>query len=96
MKKASKLLALALSAVMALGLAGCGGNTTTSSNASKADGSSGTTSEVKAMPAVAKDKIKIGVIHIGDPADGAGYSYAHDQGIQQKAAILSSVPASTT
>lgn len=83
MKKASKLLALALSAVMTLGLAGCGGNTTTSSNASKADGSSsGTTSEVKAMPAVAKDKIKIGVIHIGDPADGAGYSFAHDQGIQ--------------
>ncbi len=24
---------------------------------------------------------KIGVIHIGDPADGSGYSYAHDQGI---------------
>ena len=22
---------------------------------------------------------KVGVIHIGDPADGAGYSYAHDQ-----------------
>ena len=25
---------------------------------------------------------KVGVIHIGDPADGAGYSYAHDLGIQ--------------
>lgn len=25
--------------------------------------------------------VKVGVIHIGDPADGAGYSYAHDQGI---------------
>lgn len=24
---------------------------------------------------------KVGVIHIGDPADGSGYSYAHDQGI---------------
>ena len=24
---------------------------------------------------------KVGVIHIGDPADGAGYTYAHDQGI---------------
>ena len=24
---------------------------------------------------------KVGVIHIGDPADGAGYSYAHDQGV---------------
>lgn len=25
--------------------------------------------------------LKIGVIHIGNPADGAGYSYAHDKGI---------------
>lgn len=25
--------------------------------------------------------IKVGVIHIGDPADGTGYSFAHDQGI---------------
>lgn len=24
---------------------------------------------------------KVGVIHIGNPSDGAGYSYAHDQGI---------------
>lgn len=24
---------------------------------------------------------KVGVIHIGDPADGSGYSFAHDQGI---------------
>lgn len=33
------------------------------------------------MPAVAKEKVKVGVIHIGNPADGSGYSYAHDQGI---------------
>ena len=26
--------------------------------------------------------LKIGVIHIGDPADGSGYSYTHDLGIQ--------------
>ena len=25
--------------------------------------------------------VKIGVIHIGNPADGSGYTYAHDQGI---------------
>ena len=30
---------------------------------------------------VAKEDLKVGVIHIGDPADGSGYSYAHDQGI---------------
>jgi basic membrane protein A and related proteins len=28
-----------------------------------------------------KDDFKVGVIHIGDPADGAGYTFAHDQGI---------------
>lgn len=33
------------------------------------------------MPAIAKEDIKVGVIHIGDPATGSGYSYAHDQGI---------------
>lgn len=27
------------------------------------------------------DEFKVGIIHIGDPADGAGYSFAHDQGI---------------
>lgn len=30
---------------------------------------------------IAKEDIKVGVIHIGDPATGSGYSYAHDQGI---------------
>lgn len=33
------------------------------------------------FPAIAKDKIKVGVIHIGNPADGSGYTFAHDQGI---------------
>jgi len=31
--------------------------------------------------AYSADSIKIGVIHIGDPADGSGYSFTHDQGI---------------
>ena len=26
-------------------------------------------------------EFKVGVIHIGDPADGSGYSYTHDLGI---------------
>lgn len=30
-----------------------------------------------------KEEIKIGVIHIGNPAAGSGYSYAHDLGIQE-------------
>lgn len=28
-----------------------------------------------------EDEFKVGVIHIGDPADGSGYSYTHDLGI---------------
>lgn len=36
--------------------------------------------DITANP-IAKEDIKVGVIHIGDPADGAGYSYAHDQGV---------------
>jgi len=31
--------------------------------------------------AVSKENVKVGVIHIGDPASGAGYTFAHDQGI---------------
>jgi len=34
-----------------------------------------------ASAGISKDKIKVAVIHIGNPADGAGYTYAHDQGI---------------
>ena len=30
---------------------------------------------------IAKEDIKVGVIHIGNPADGSGYTFAHDQGI---------------
>ena len=31
---------------------------------------------------IPKDQIKVGVLHISDPAEGSGYSYTHDIGIQ--------------
>lgn len=31
---------------------------------------------------IAKDKIKVGVIHLSDPEEGSGYTYTHDIGIQ--------------
>ena len=31
---------------------------------------------------IVKDKIKVGVIHLSDPAEGSGYTYTHDIGIQ--------------
>ncbi len=33
------------------------------------------------FPPVAKEDIKVGVIHLSDPAEGSGYTYTHDQGI---------------
>ncbi len=35
----------------------------------------------KQTAGITAENIKVGVIHIGDPADGSGYSYMHDQGI---------------
>ncbi|MGN0153956.1 MAG: BMP family ABC transporter substrate-binding protein [Lachnospiraceae bacterium] len=32
--------------------------------------------------AIAKEDIKIGVLHLTDPAEGSGYTYTHDLGIQ--------------
>lgn len=44
-----------------------------------ADGKDAGTEEVKGIP---KEKIKVGVIHLSDPAAGSGYTYTHDLGIQ--------------
>ena len=67
MKHLAKVLSLMLAFVLLFAAAGC--------NKDDADSSSA------AGSAVASADIKIGVIHIGNPSDGAGYSYAHDQGI---------------
>lgn len=76
MSKFKKIVALVMALVLVFALAACGGNTDTTPSG---DGTS--TGEKQPMPAIAKDDIKVGVLHIGDPADGAGYSYAHDTGI---------------
>ena len=31
---------------------------------------------------IAKEDIKVGVLHLTDPAEGSGYTYTHDLGIQ--------------
>lgn len=76
MSKFKKIVALVMALVLVFALAACGGNTDTNPS-----GDSTSTGEKQPMPAIAKDDIKVGVLHIGDPADGAGYSYAHDSGI---------------
>ena len=67
-----KILALVCSsAMMASLLVGCGNNGGNDSASGNDNESSG----------IAVEDIKVGVIHIGDPATGSGYSYTHDQGI---------------
>lgn len=66
MKKLAKILALVLAAAMVLSFAGCG-----TTEQTPVEGDTGAVNE----------DFKVGVIHIGDPADGSGYSYAHDLGI---------------
>lgn len=69
-----KVLSILLALVMVvLCFAACG-------NTQDAD--QGGKTQTATIAAIPKDQLKIGVIHIGDPADGSGYSYTHDLGIQ--------------
>ena len=69
-----KVLSILLALVMVvLCFAACG-------NTQDAD--QGDKTQTATIAAIPKDQLKIGVIHIGDPADGSGYSYTHDLGIQ--------------
>ncbi len=89
-----KVVSVLLSAAMALSLcAGCSSSSAPETEAQEAETQAAGAAEEGAeaeqageaaegvMPAVAKEDLKVGVIHIGNPADGSGYSYAHDQGI---------------
>ena len=76
-----RFLSAVLAGMMTLSLmAGCssGGDQTTttstdSDNQSTAEG---------LFPAVPKEELKVGVVHITNPAEGTGYTYTHDLGIQ--------------
>ena len=68
-----RILALVCSvAMMAMLMAGCGGNNDTETPSTGDDSSAS---------GISAENVKVGVIHIGDPATGSGYSYTHDQGI---------------
>lgn len=85
-----KNLALVLAAAMLL-LSACGGAASSAAPASSApaapvassaaapDAAPASSDDLSAFPL--KDTIKVGVIHITDPAEGSGYTYTHDQGI---------------
>lgn len=77
-----KFLAVLLVLVLAFTFAACSGSGDNNATKAPSDGDGSTS--------VDYSKVKVGVIHIGDPADGTGYSFAHDEGIKgmQKALNL--------
>lgn len=88
-----KLLGIILAIVLMLSLAACTKSEPAPAPAEPAPSQEAPQTEAPAengqgvMPQVAKENLKVAVIHIGNPADGSGYTYAHDQGIvkmQQK------------
>lgn len=75
----TKIIA-AVSAAAVLMLTGC-----TSETADNAvDSADNSTAAIQ----YSKEDVKVGVIHIGNPSDGSGYSYTHDLGIQDMQASL--------
>lgn len=90
-----KLLSLLVVSAMVVSLCACGssgadqgtdGTAETTQESSQAEAESTEDAETAeaagVMPAIAKEDIKVGVIHITDPAEGSGYTYTHDLGIQ--------------
>ena len=66
-------------------LTGCGGNTQIddlATNQQDTTGQTGQAAREENESGIAKEDIKVGVIHISDPAEGSGYTYTHDLGIQ--------------
>ncbi|MBP3311112.1 MAG: BMP family ABC transporter substrate-binding protein, partial [Butyricicoccus sp.] len=73
-----RLFSMLLAGVLACSmLAGCGGEKTPAASGSEVQGSGSAVQggDEGIFPAVAKDDLKVGVIHITDPAEGSGYTY---------------------
>lgn len=87
MKNMKKVLMMLLAVAMLVSFAACSPAPTTQPNAdpaTNADTNSAVaefTDGEAVMPQIAKEDLKIGVIHITDPAEGSGYTYTHDLGI---------------
>ena len=72
-----KYLSMAMVLVLVLSLfTGCGTKTSNQETSNDSGNNEGSV-----MKAVAKEDLKVGVVHISDPAEGSGYSYTHDLGI---------------
>lgn len=78
-KRKSRYLAIIVSCMVLL--CGCGSSETIDDLATN-EGYEKETEVVVNDKGLTKDDIKVGVLHITDPAEGSGYSYTHDIGIQ--------------
>ncbi len=89
MKKRMIKLTGALLVIASLVFSGCGKSTQLDDYATN-EGSDSTEEGTEAVAdntsgdtgGIPKDEIKVGVIHLSNPADGSGYTYTHDLGIQ--------------
>lgn len=78
----SRLLALLMCSILMTGCAGTQKTDDYATNKGYDTGSSGDAESSSSSSGISKDKIKVGVIHLSDPAEGSGYTYTHDLGIQ--------------
>ena len=73
---------LLVTAMMIGGVSGCGSSTPDDYATNGVDSDTlGTETVAKTSEGIPKEDIKVGVLYISDPDEGAGYSYTHDLGI---------------
>ncbi|MGN0435214.1 MAG: BMP family ABC transporter substrate-binding protein, partial [Wujia sp.] len=81
MKKIRKNLCLSILLVCMFLLSSCSRSNTIDDDATN-KGYEKATEAADSGKGIPKEDIKVGVLHISDPAEGSGYSYTHDIGIQ--------------
>ena len=81
MEKVKKCLCLPVILICMVMLSGCGNSKSIDDYATN-EGYEQNTDVTGNGKGIAKENIKVGVLHISDPAEGSGYSYTHDIGIQ--------------
>jgi basic membrane protein A len=82
-----KIIAMFLACMLAFAAAGCAQQQVTDQSSPTAAPNAEATAEpenaIVGRAPIDKSLIKVGVIHIGDPSAGSGYTYTHDVGIVQ-------------
>ena len=81
MEKVKKCLCLPVILICMVMLSGCGNSKSIDDYATN-EGYQQNTEVTGNGKGIAKENIKVGVLLISDPAEGSGYSYTHDIGIQ--------------